>query len=158
MQCLAESYGICEILKGWFLVRAQKDYEDEDFPWKAGELALGRCNDPDFIFSCEPIKDPIFYMTKEQEDNYYNNLSSKEEKLIDDIYKKLVLLNNSLSCHPRVGYNLMSAAINAGYKKQEDFDFWLLQKMAEAVELYDREKDNLIVSSYEKVPSYENIK
>jgi len=139
LQCLTESYDICEIFPGWLLARATKTYEDkESKSWFKGQLGLIRLNDPDIIFSVEPIKDPAFYLNEKESEKYYDENEFGMKKF-DKISHLVYIINNETKCDPIVGYKLVSAAITKGYDfKQMAFEFWLMQKMAEAVEQYDK--------------------
>jgi len=141
LQCLTDSYDICEIFSGWLLARAQKSYEDkESKSWLKGQLALIRMNDPDIIFSVEPIKDPAFYLNETEAEKYYDENELGMDKF-DEISHLVYTINNEMKCNPIVGYKLVSAAITNGYDfKQMNFEFWLMQKMAEAVERYDKKE------------------
>lgn len=78
LQCLTESEmfgkkGDWEVLPGWFLVRATKDYMDD---WKAGEYGLVIMNDPECVWSGQIYKEPHAdkkdeELTKEEREEWY---------------------------------------------------------------------------------------
>jgi hypothetical protein len=59
--CLAEEECIGEIIPGWYLGRAHKDYKDENLDWKIGTFGVIRCNDPDFIIPLTNIQEDPFF-------------------------------------------------------------------------------------------------
>ena len=122
--CLVKAYEICELFPGWFLVRATKDVVDDDeIEWHAGELGLLRMNDPDIIFDFEPIKDPTFYMSPEEEEKYYEYHSEEANKIDQKI---LDMADRDILLDPVTGYELITSAKEAGFKFGEyNFAFWL---------------------------------
>ena len=129
MQCCAESYSIDDdFLPGWSLQRARKDsgattgFGKE---WKTRQLALVRCNDPDFIFTVEPIKDPYFY-DDDPEGVFDGEMLDVSLDICED-----------LRGDPEPCYHLYRAALEAGYNEEVPFSSWLMQRMAEAVEKAD---------------------
>jgi hypothetical protein len=115
LQCCADSELIYEdILPGFHLVRARKSFE----MWNAGEYALVRMNDPDIVFSNleEFVEDPG------------DNFTDEEFEKFDYALEKI---DDSLFCEPKVGYQLILAAITVGYDPERvRFSYWLCDYVA----------------------------
>ena len=97
-----------DVLPGWFLIRAEKD----GGIMKSGQYGLGRCNDPDIVWTGPPQIDP-----PEDEDNQWSRWATDAR----------ACLTPAMRVHPMVGWRLVEAAKAAGYSLEEhgDLDLWL---------------------------------
>lgn len=123
LQCIVESEFLFEPLPGWYLHVARK----ENDIWPKGEYGLIRSNDPDFIFKTTPFMDPMSGFT----DDEMNNASQELKDQQDEWFKKVGEFAEELVTDPRTGYDLVAAAMVAGYNPDEDGDFsgWLFNRM-----------------------------
>lgn len=120
-----EVYG--EVFPGWILVRLMNvdetcnTYEINGFKMKEGSFGLTSINDPSFVFDLEPLEDNDYDEDtdiSEDERNYY--------KVMNHYHARTLA---SAIC----GFELVSAAIKAGYKPEEGgFACFLMDKMHKA--------------------------
>lgn len=110
LQCTTEAVIVYrEILPEWVLMRATKDTDK----WKAGEYGLVYMNDPDFIWSGEPIEDQTADMT----DDEINVLTDDDSRWIssNNHFDFVDSIEGKFVCDPMKGYRLIRACMAAGY-------------------------------------------
>ena len=119
MGCMVEEDYYGEVLPGIHLVRATKDYPDdeegEESSWKAGQWGLTIQNDPMFVFD-EVIADPG--EEADMDHPYY--------KALDDFIDR---------AYVRIGQGLIlgKAATEAGFDGKMCFESWLYDRIGEFV-------------------------
>ncbi len=93
------------------------------------------CNDPDFVWTLKPSKDPTFGMNEEEMDRVYDTLD-KVRDLKDEEYYEVLDQVQHLRCHPEIGYSLVEACKKAGWIRETHGGVWswLVHKMAELLE------------------------
>lgn len=124
-QCVTDCLHYGQVLPGWYLIRAQKDGN----LMKIHQWGLLRCNDPDFVWTVDPIVDITYGMSDDQVDalpddqwNLYRKFSNSAEKF-----------EQSLKGDIRSGYSLYKACLEAGYDPEVDgynLSHWLLHSLA----------------------------
>lgn len=120
-----ENYG--EVLPGWYLVRLVNKvdtpyflYHDVDrthfyTEMKEGSWGLTQENDPDIVFNIDPFSEIEEGASDLEWDIYINKLHHYESRLISNV---------------EVGFNLVQAAIQAGFDLEEGgFAVWLADKL-----------------------------
>lgn len=116
-----------EVLPGWYLTQAQKDYFDD---WKTGEWGLVQCNDPDFIWAGK-----LF------EQHEGPNDDGEPWGEYDESLSNLVcsLEYGSMYAHLAI----YAAAKSAGFKEKEEgffniyeFATWLMDRLAKWVKTH----------------------
>jgi hypothetical protein len=125
---MAETKTYGEVLPCWWLVQATKDGHE----MKAGDYGLVVCNDPDYIWSGTPRKDPSFGMTDEEFDNMSDDVGREWDDFMDYVDE----LRKHFNSDPMTGYSLVTAAKEAGWDR-ETHGFllvWLSHRMAEVIE------------------------
>jgi hypothetical protein len=126
-QCMAETKCYGEVMPHWWLVQATK----EGWMMKPGDFGLVYINDPDFVWSPDfmPMIDPTFDLTDEQQDV----MTEEQNKEWDVFYDRVTEIEKHFDCEPTTGYNLVSAAKEAGYDEDKHgwrFLAWLTHQMA----------------------------
>lgn len=131
-QCSTDAVSYGEPLPGWYLMRAQRD----GMTWKAQEWGLVECNDPTFVWSATPTPDPVWGMTDEEEEAWFNSRLEGDPEL-----KRASLVGLSeldfftafRSCRPNTGYRLIVAAMARGYDPETSGDFchWFFAYLGE---------------------------
>jgi hypothetical protein len=126
-QCLVNPLYFGEVIPGWCLIRARRQGSDME----VGDWGLLRMNDPDLIWKSTPQLDPTFYMTDDEEAEYWKTHSYKDEAVhaAEDFV-------DTLWCQPvSLGYDLVSAMMEAGYSRKQHgpVEWWLWQKLAEHI-------------------------
>ena len=104
-QCVAKTvmyvgHNSQEVLPGYFLVKAT---ENGNY-MNRGDWGLVRCNDPDYIWSINPVRDPADGLTDEQIDTltdgvfegYDRAVKNLEESLNKGCFDKAVWLGTSM--------------------------------------------------------------
>lgn len=151
LQCLTkpDRYGNDKFLDTYAVMRATKDpYEGSSHnEWPKGTLALVFCNDPDFVFRVDPIKDPSFGLSDETIDGIYaDSIRKGPHKIASDLHfdsaqslNEDVLSVDSL----RLVTTLVLAAAASGYDSKKDggLEHWLCHKLAEFIETRKVYKD-----------------
>jgi len=109
-QCLVNPLYFGEVLPGWYLIRARRDGDI----MKVGDWGMIQCNDPTFVWETTPK------MTAEQNEKLY---------ILPEDFE------NSLYLNAYNGYELVKAAIEVGYNRDEDgyFPQWLYYKLSEFI-------------------------
>lgn len=148
-QCLAKTMlWNNQVLPGFYLVMARQDGSYMKKDW----YGLVTCNDPEFVFSVEPQKDPLFGFS----DDEINNISEELQKADDEWVDKLEDFALQMTIHPRhyetgkdydgspwispyvgidvmTSYKLYQACLQAGWKPQkhgENLYAWLFHHIA----------------------------
>lgn len=111
---------------GWALVRAT---QDGSYMMK-GDWGLVRVNDPDVIFTTDPMVDPSQNMSDEE----VNALSNEEYHKVDSFYVKLSEFREELEMSPGVGHHLVEKAKQNGYDGSTNFEYWLFTKLGELIQ------------------------
>lgn len=124
-QCCADTETIGDVLPGISLVRARK----QGSKMKPGDWGLVEGNDPFFIWSGEIVPDPFENLT----DDEINACTDEQEAEFDrwgDAYEPF----RFMECDPRIGYEMISEAIELGYDPKEgSVNYWLWCRMAKLV-------------------------
>ena len=130
LQCDTDPINYGELLPGWALMKATKTSTFNE--WKQDEYGLVRCNDPDFIFTCQPMENPYSGLSDEEVD-----LKLKEDEAISGSYfeflDKASDLEASLKGNIQQSVELWEAATKAGFNGEMCIDEWLLDKMARLI-------------------------
>ena len=119
-QCLTDPLEFGEPMPGWYLMRARRGCDS----WKQGDWGLVQCNDPTFTWSLTPTPDPLWGMTDEQEDQWFETADETSA----DYYRTLKLIStpefyeyrNQFRCSPGTGYELVTAMQQVGYDPFKD--------------------------------------
>lgn len=141
-----------EVVPGYRLIQAQKD----GMYMKAGWYGLVECNDPDFIFSANPTKEPCADLS----DEAWEQISAEMQQAEDDWIDKVHEFEHQLTIDPRyyetgkkadgtpwkspyvgvdirTSYQLYRACLKAGYhphKHGSNVYAWLFHRIAEHME------------------------
>lgn len=131
LQCCTNAVDYGEVLPGWGLYRAQKDDQEIDPVWPKDHWGLIQCNDPDFVWEVTPELDPSFGKTDDQ----INAETPEEWEASEAWLKKVAEFSNDLISDPKTGYQLVAAAVEAGYDLETDgrFEAWFFHRMARII-------------------------
>lgn len=121
MQCVAKTDNFeKDPITGFFLCQATIDtpYPEGDTDHvKKGWWGFGVSNDPLFWFEHTPVPDPTFGMTEEQEKAFYEGKGDDEAFMEYMNELDEILYGNGLP--PVVGYRMVKACIDLGWKEDE---------------------------------------
>ena len=123
-QCLADVIVFKEQpFRGWTLMRATKD----GHIMKAGQWGVAMGDDPSIVWTNTPIIDPC----PDSDIDY----GSDDIGAWREFDREVETFRDAINCTPNVGYDLVSAAITAGYSRDEDgwLEFWLFDYLAKFI-------------------------
>ena len=127
LQCRTDAWNYGTVVPGWSLMKADKPHPQ----WS--KWGLVQSNDPTMVWNEDPIKDPTYYFSEEED-----NEIGEDSPLWDECFKSLDQGENftKIELDAMSGFELVTACIAAGYSKDEHGSvyYWLWQKMAELIE------------------------
>lgn len=128
-QCLTSPIYFGEPIPGFVLARARQQGND----WNIGEWGLIECNDPAITWTITPTPSPVWGMTDEEEDAWFEATDENSPE-----YKRAMAFPYAFSkhfedCGPNLGYWLIKAAIEKGYNPDKDGQFtsWFFDYLGE---------------------------
>ena len=149
-QCTTAAISFGEPLPGWYLKRARRDGND----WKKGEWGLIRSNDPTFKWSLTPTPSPMWGMTDEEEEAWFEAVDKTSPEYHRGI--KLILskefdeYEDQFMCDPRTGYMLITAAMERGYDPHASghIAHWLFDYLGEWLKTAPMEEEGDALPDY----------
>ena len=130
-QCLAEAVKLGEILHGIYLVQATKDGRH----MKAGDYGLVEMNDPFFIWSYPPSRDPLDGLTDAQINAL--TMDSPETLASCDWLTIAGGFHDQFEIEPRLAWRLVEKMRREGYKPEVDETpaHWLFNRMGHLLQI-----------------------
>jgi hypothetical protein len=126
INCFGDEIVYADVIPGWCLVQLvnlkpnrTRDYIVNGFVMNDGDFGLTNYNDPDFVFSVQPMLEP----TEADSIDFVN-----EKRLFN---KVLEHYRNRLRNDVNIGYNFVCDCIKAGYDPKKDYHIadWLLPRI-----------------------------
>lgn len=115
-QCVTNSVSITTPLdkEGWVLIQATKDGHF----MKKGQYGLVRMNDPDFVWTEKPYKEP-----------------NENDPALDAWFEAVDRFTNEFASGPLESYEIVKACIRLGYKKKihGSFSHWLFDFLGQSI-------------------------
>jgi len=114
------------LLPGWALFQAAKDGCDME----KGEWGLVQCNNPDFIWSVDPIPNPYYELSAAEEKKASENPANKKQyKLFTDRVNEFAESLNTP--YPVVAWRLVDSAKKMGFDPNANglLRFWLFHRL-----------------------------
>lgn len=98
---------------------------------KAGHWGLVESNDPTFVWDFEPLPDPTFNMSEEEQQVFYETHTDETARLDRDEARFAEIFH----CSPLVGWRLVESCIKAGFdpKKYGNVSYWLLNYLGQHI-------------------------
>ena len=127
-QCTTNAISFGEVIPGWFLMRARRDGNT----WKRGQWGLVWSNDPSFTWTTTPTPSPVFGMTDNEEEAWFEANEGTPE-MARMMAMAPAEFRGVFECDPLTGYGLVTAAMERGYDpdKSGDFAYWLFDRIGE---------------------------
>lgn len=130
-QCLTWPISFGQPLSGFTLMRARRDGND----WMKGEWALVECNDPTFQWRVTPTPSPIWGMTDDEEEAYFESLThgSPEYDRVSFAYDRGDFEEVFSNMTAMTGYKMITAAMEKGYDQKQHGCFlpWFFDYLGE---------------------------
>lgn len=129
VQCMTEARHVECPLPGFFLAQATKPYHGVE----VGQWMLGRCNDPDIVFTEAPMPDP----TEGIDDGQMNGMDLETGRAYQRFLKRVDTLQADFVIPVEVGFEIYEAASRVGYNPilhGSNIVYWLTNLLGKACE------------------------
>jgi len=131
LQCISKAETVLnDAVPGYTLMVATLDTDH----WRKGEWGLVNSNDPDFIWSGDPLINPIMFMTEKEleqvpkTDPLWDAVSLCDQR-VEEIEKRF-------RAAPMIGYKFVQACLRAGYDPNvhgERIVLWFIDHVARKI-------------------------
>lgn len=142
-QCLIAPLVWRDVLPGWTLVRARR----QGNIMEVGHWGLIEMNDPTFIWTGKPRRDPTRGMDEAQEAAYWEAVTQEQLDELSAHESDVREVFSEIS--PMTGWKLVDACLRAGYKPDRDgaVELWLEDRLARHIEATPPFRDDSFVGT-----------